>query len=53
MTKSWIKWVMPLLLLVPLPAMAVDGQIPIPFAPVVATPILITVPRYSPRREAV
>ena len=43
MAKFLIKRVIPLLLLVPLPAMAQNGRIPIPFAPVV-TPIVITAP---------
>ncbi len=44
MARRSFKVVAPLLLLVALPAMAVDGQIPIPFAAPVVPPIVIAAP---------
>lgn len=44
MSRRLLKFVAPALLLAALPAMAVDGQIPIPNTPVFATPIVIGAP---------
>jgi parallel beta-helix repeat protein len=44
MYRWLIRLFVPMLVLVAIPAMAVDGQIPIPFASPIATPITITTP---------
>ena len=45
MRKPWLRLLVPLILLAVTPALAVDGQIPIPFGPgPVVTPIVITAP---------